>query len=96
MRKPKLLHLGDQSSARRLDSLPSAHATRNHSAIFPLLNLSTAAAASYRTMSLLSSGAGVNACSKAGLPLLAIANTAAARIGDFLSEQALVKAASIS
>lgn len=66
-----------------------------HSPVFPPLNRNTAADASSLTMSFLSPNAGVTRFSKAGLSLLAIANTAAARTGHFLSEQALAKAASI-
>ena len=48
-----------------------------------------AAAASYLTVSFLSSKAGVIAFNDAGSPLFAIANTAAARTAGFLSEHAL-------
>src|SRR5437773_4622515 len=59
------------------------------------LSRNTAAAASKRTISFLSSIAGVITFNREGLSLLAIAYTAAARTGHFLSEQALARAASI-
>src|SRR5260370_37512954 len=59
------------------------------------INRSTAADASYLTMSLLSSSTGMIAYSNVGSSLLAIASTAAARTRHFLSEQAVTKAAPI-
>ena len=61
------------SEAPSLSTEPEAS---GHSAVFPLLNRSTAAEASYRTASLLSSNIGMIAFSNQGSSLLATANTA--------------------
>src|SRR5580704_6450472 len=66
-----------------------------HTPVFPLLSRSTAAEASYLTISFLSSNAGVSKFRDAGSSLLTMASTAAARTRHFLSEQALAKAALI-